>query len=240
VSSLLVRAGAAAQVLTEDLNELGLDAADVHHLARALRLRDGEQVVACDGAGQWRLCAWRPDGRGGVLEPTGPIETEPVPAWPTAVWLPALKGARAEWAVAKLTELGVDRIGLLACDHAAVRVDGDAAARALERWARVAREATCQSRRTRLPELLGPLTVAVAGDLGAVRCDLGADDSVDAEVAALLVGPEGGWSDAERSASPKAVGLGDTVLRTETAAVAAGITLSSLRRSRRHDHGVQA
>lgn len=238
MSSLLVRAAAAAQVLTHDLDGVGLDDADAHHLARALRLRDGEQVVACDGAGRWRLCAWRSTGRAGVLEPTGPIETEAVASSPTTVWLPALKGARAEWAVTKLTELGIDRIGLVVCDHSAVRLDAGSAARVLERWARVAREATCQSRRTRLPELLGPASVTEATDRGAVRCDLGADD-VDADCAALLVGPEGGWSDAERSVSPRAAGLGDTVLRTETAAVTAGVTLSSLQRSR-HGRGVQA
>jgi 16S rRNA (uracil1498-N3)-methyltransferase len=232
VSSLSVRAGAAAQVLVVDLDALELHDADVHHLARSLRLRDGEQVVACDGAGSWRLAAWHPDGHDGVLDEAGPVQSEAAPAWVTTVWLPALKGARAEWAVTKLTELGVDRIGLLECDRAAIRLDGDSARRVLARWDRVAREATCQSRRTRLPELLGPESVAVAAGSGAVRCDLDADEEPDGDCAGLLVGPEGGWSDAERTASPRAVGLGDTVLRTETAAVAAGVTLSSLRRSR--------
>ena len=95
MSALLERAAAAAQVLTSDLDELEVADADVHHLARALRLRDGEQVVASDGAGRWRLCAWRVDGRGGVLEATGPIIDEAAPASPTTVWLPALKGERA-------------------------------------------------------------------------------------------------------------------------------------------------
>jgi 16S rRNA (uracil1498-N3)-methyltransferase len=232
VSALLERAAAAAQVLTSDLDELHLADADVHHLARSLRLRDGERVVASDGAGRWRLCAWRADGRGGVLEATGPIIDEATPAYPTTVWLPALKGERAEWAVTKLTELGIDRIGLLVCDRAAMRLDGDAVARVLGRWSRVTREATCQSRRSRLPELVGPETVASVADTAAARCDLDADAEPDPRCHTLLVGPEGGWSDDERTARPEAIALADTVLRTETAAVAAAVTLTSLRRLR--------
>jgi 16S rRNA (uracil1498-N3)-methyltransferase len=45
----------------------------------------------------------------------------------------------------------------------------------------------------------------------------------------LAVGPEGGWSDAERELAPATVTLGDAVLRTETAAVAAGTLLAGLR-----------
>lgn len=235
MSSLQVRARAAAQVLVDDLTSPTLADADAHHLARVLRLRDGEDVVACDGSGGWRRCSWRTAS--GTVEAVGEIERDDEPAWLATVWLPALKGERSEWAVTKLTELGVDRIGLLVCDRAAVRLDDESAARVLARWARVAREATCQSRRTRLPELAGPSLAVDATALGAVRCDLDGEDATDDEAVALLVGPEGGWSDAERAASPTSVSLSDTVLRSETAAVAAGVTLTSRRRRWRHDAG---
>ncbi|MDQ4091625.1 MAG: 16S rRNA (uracil(1498)-N(3))-methyltransferase, partial [Actinomycetota bacterium] len=45
----------------------------------------------------------------------------------------------------------------------------------------------------------------------------------------LLVGPEGGWDDAELAAAPALVGLGPSVLRTETAATVAGALLCALR-----------
>jgi RsmE family RNA methyltransferase len=45
----------------------------------------------------------------------------------------------------------------------------------------------------------------------------------------LLVGPEGGWSDAERDRGLPVVGLGPTTLRAETAAIAAGALLTALR-----------
>ncbi len=221
MSGLRQRADAAAQVLVGDLDAPTVAEADAHHLRRVLRLRDGERVVACDGRGSWRTCSFRADGS---LEPVSAVVVEPAPAQPVAVWLPALKGERAEWAVAKLTELGVDEIGLLACDHATVRLDAEAAARVLGRWARVAREAACQSRRTRLPAITGPLDVAAAVATGAVRCDLDGE-AAPGGARALVVGPEGGFSDRERAEPAACASLGETVLRTETAAIVAGARL---------------
>jgi 16S rRNA (uracil1498-N3)-methyltransferase len=224
VTTLRDRADAAAQVFVSALDAPVLGDDDAHHLTRVLRLRDGERVVACDGAGAWRLCAF---ARGG-LDPLGAVVVD-TPREPTvSVWLPAVKGERAEWAIAKLTELGVDEIGLLRCERASIRPDAEGAARVLARWRRVAREAACQSRRTRLPELLGPLDVAGVVARGAIRCDLDGELAVSAPTS-LAVGPEGGWSDAERPAPAEAVSLGETVLRTETAAVASAVLLCTAR-----------
>jgi 16S rRNA (uracil1498-N3)-methyltransferase len=225
LSSLRARADAAAQVFVGDLAAVVLDEADRHHLVRVLRLRPGERVVACDGAGSWRLCALTGDG---CLDPAGEVATEPAPAADVAVWLPALKGDRAEWAIAKLTELGVDEIGLLRCERASVRLDAATVDRVLARWRRVAREAACQSRRTRLPTILGPLDVEAALSAGALRCDLEGAAQVAAP-RSLVVGPEGGWSEAERGSSETSFGLADGVLRTETAAVVAGVVVTASR-----------
>jgi 16S rRNA (uracil1498-N3)-methyltransferase len=224
VTTLRDRADAAAQVFVTELDAPALRNDDVHHLARVLRLRDGERVVACDGAGAWRMCALVR----GALDPLGAVVVEPPRVLTVSVWLPAVKGERAEWAVAKLTELGVDAIGLLRCERASVRLDAAGASRVLARWRRVAREAACQSRRTWLPEVLGPLDVAEAVARGARRCDLEGELRVDTQ-RSLAIGPEGGWADGERPAGPEAVSLGETVLRTETAAVAAAVLLCAAR-----------
>jgi 16S rRNA (uracil1498-N3)-methyltransferase len=235
VTSLRDRADAAAQVLVGDLDDVALDEPDVHHLFRVLRLRAGEAVVAFDGAGGWRRCTVA----GGGLEADGAVIHEAAPSPALTVWLPALKGERSEWAVQKLTELGVDEIGLLRCARGTVRLDEAGAARVLARWGRVVREAACQSRRTWLPRLLGPLDPAAAHASGARLCEL--DGSGDARtVHALAVGPEGGWSPDERPDDDEAVGLADAVLRTETAAVAAGAALVAARRTARHDASADA
>lgn len=229
MSDLRTRADAAAQVFVDDIDAPQLTEADSHHLVRVLRLRAGERVVAADGAGAWVLCELVPPAG---LRALAPPRTEAVEHAPVTVWLPAVKGERAEWGVAKLTELGVDEIGLLRCDRSAVRLDDEAVARVLARWRRVAVEASCQARRVRVPRIVGPAHVAEVAASGATRCDI---DGVayDGMARSLAIGPEGGWSDAERGCGPAAVSLCDSVLRTETAAVTAGVLLVGARRAAR-------
>ncbi len=141
-----------------------------------------------------------------------------------------VKGDRPEWAVQKLTELGVDRIVPLAAARSVVRWTGDRGAAAVERWRRVAREAAMQSRRSWLPVVDPAVAFGVAsGWPGAALAVAGGDPpSLDHPV--VLVGPEGGWDpSAELGAGLPTVGLGPNVLRTETAAVAAGTLLVALR-----------
>lgn len=227
MTGLAERAAASAQVVVADLSALDLDDADAHHLGRVLRLRDAEAVIATDGQGSWRRCLWRASARSGSLVADGDVHRDPAPD-PVEVWVPALHGARSDWSVQKLTELGVDRIGLLATDRSQVALGDGAGARLLERWRRVAREAACQSRRTRLPELAGPATLSEVAAQGVARCDL-LGGTLPEGTTGLAVGPEGGFSDAERAVVPEAVSLGGTVLRTETAALAAAVVLVAAR-----------
>ena len=143
------------------------------------------------------------------------------------------KGDRPEWVVQKLTELGVDRIVPLAADRSVVRWGTGRAERALERLRRVAREAAAQSRRTWLPEV-EPVTtvaglVATSGEHGGVRlAQMGGGPPAPGD-RTVAVGPEGGWSPDEAGLGGAPLGLGPTVLRAETAAVAAAVLLVSLR-----------
>jgi 16S rRNA (uracil1498-N3)-methyltransferase len=107
----------------------------------------------------------------------------------------------------------------------------------LGRLDRVARAALMQSRQVWLPEISGVVPVAsVLGALpgpgvadGVALADMGGSP-IGAAVHTVVVGPEGGWTDAERGwAAGRVVGLGQAVLRAETAAVAAGVLLTALR-----------
>jgi 16S rRNA (uracil1498-N3)-methyltransferase len=221
---LVERAAAAAQVIVDDVDAPGLDATDSHHLFTVRRLRDGEVVIATDGVGAWRSCVVA-DRR---LEVTGERRVEPAPDPVLEVAFAPVKGDRSEWAVAKLTELGVHRIIALTTDHAAVRWSASGANKALERWRRVAREAACQSRQVHLPEILGPLGLTdLVGPTTALGVPGGAP--IGGEITRILIGPEGGFSEAELGFDLARVRLGDGVLRTETAAVAAGVLLGGLR-----------
>lgn len=232
--------GAAAQVFVADLEHPEPSPDDAHHLARVLRLRPGQRVVAADGRGGWRQCRYAgtavPAGQGpvrAVIEVDGPITVSPRPVPEIAVGFAAIKGERPEWVVQKLTEAGVDRIAVLRSTRTVVRWDDDRSARALERLRRVTREAAAQSRRAWLPEVVGLLDLddmaALVAPLPLALAHPGGDPpSVD--LPAVAVGPEGGWDETELGAGTRpTVGLGPGILRTETAAVAAGVLLCAIR-----------
>jgi 16S rRNA (uracil1498-N3)-methyltransferase len=223
------RSKAAAQVFVADLGAPEPEPADAHHLVRVLRLSAGELVLAADGCGKVLPCRFT--GHGTLLEPTGPVQTVPRPAPALVVAFAPAKGDRPDWAVQKLTELGVDRIVPLVADRGVVRWQGARQASALDRLRRIAREAAAQSRRAWLPEVgplhtLGELTGEAGGQLALAERG-GEPPSLDLPVVA--VGPEGGWSERELGLGLPVVGLGDQVLRAETAAVAAGTLLGALR-----------
>jgi 16S rRNA (uracil1498-N3)-methyltransferase len=223
---------AAAMVFVEDPALPVLDQADTHHLTSVLRLRDGEIVVAGDGAGRWAPCRMRVGSPpGATLERVGPVETTEASAPTVTVAFAPVKGDRPEWVVQKLTELGVDRIVPILTARSVVRWEGERATKAVERLRRVAREGAAQSRRAWLPE------VAAVSSLGSLAALTGVPTALanpggsppDLSRPVVAIGPEGGWDQAELEAGCELVGLGSTILRAETAAVAAGTLLCALR-----------
>ncbi len=224
-SPLLVRAAAVAQVAVDDLSSPELSDDDAKHLAKALRLRPDEIVVATDGLGSWRLCRW---ASGAELIADSEIEFDERVSPQLTVGFCALKGDRTELVVQKLTELGVDNIVLLEAERSVVRWSGDKAPRALARLRRIAYDASMQSRRVYLPTIERVESVARAVESGASMA------VVDGEPPSLshpfvIVGPEGGWSPAEVEQATHRTTLGDGIFRAETAAISAGSVLNALR-----------
>lgn len=219
--------GAGPHVFVDALDAPVLSEDDAHHLARVLRARPGDPLTCSDGRGSWVPAVMTDDPRHPELR--GDIRVEPALHPPLAVAFAPVKGDRPEWAVQKLTELGLERLVVLETDRSVVRWHGPRADRQLDRLSRVAREAAMQCGRCRLPVVEGPFDYAtVAAQAGAVRADRGgAPPTLDHPL--VLVGPEGGWSDRERAIDLPTMGLGPTVLRAETAAVAAGVILVALR-----------
>ncbi|MEM9035213.1 MAG: RsmE family RNA methyltransferase [Actinomycetota bacterium] len=209
-------------VFVDDLDDPVLDPDDRHHLVRVLRLRPGQPLTISDGAGRWRACEL-----GDEPEPTGAVEVVPA-GRPITIGFPPVKGERPDWAVQKLTEIGVDRIVLLETERGVVRWSGDRATKHLDRLRRIAREAAMQSRRVRLPELEGPVPLRnVVGEPGVALADR-SGEAPDASTSTVLIGPEGGWSDAERALGVRRICVGRNVLRVETAALAAAVSLTTL------------
>jgi 16S rRNA (uracil1498-N3)-methyltransferase len=201
-------------------------------------VRDGESVSASDGRGGWRLCQWR-DGR---LHPTGDVQHVAAPTPRLGVAFVPVKGDRPEWAVQKLTEIGIDDIIVLAPTRRAVVRWGDA--KHLRKLQVVTREAAMQSRRVWLPTITGPVSLAeVCARPGAAVADP-AGEPLNAEplnsaardasapspaTSLLIIGPEGGFDAEELTPSVHRVSLGDTILRAETATLVAATLLATLR-----------
>src|SRR5690606_29454401 len=183
---------------------------------RVLRLRPGAPVTVADGHGRWRPARL---AAGGDVEAAGDVVTDPAPAPPITVGFALVKGDRNALVVQKLTELGADRIVPFVADRSVVRPDPAKAERQHGRLVEIARQAAMQCRRTRLPVVEPVTTFAAAAALpGAAR-------------PTVLVGPEGGWSPAERETGLPTIRLGPHTLRAETAAITACAILAALRDS---------
>lgn len=232
---------AAAMVFVADLAEPVLDDEDAHHLLDVLRLRPGAAVVASDGAGRWVPCRfgtgpdrgtsarWRDPVAGVVVD--GPVQELAAPRPAITVGFVPAKGDRPEWVVRGLTELGVDRIVPVASARSVVRWDAARGDRAVARLRRVAKEAAAQCRRARLPEVLDVTSLDAlstrTGEATRLAHPGGRRPSLDPPL--LVTGPEGGWDPDELERFGPGIGLGPTVLRAETAALAAGTVLCGLR-----------
>jgi 16S rRNA (uracil1498-N3)-methyltransferase len=157
--------------------------------------------------------------------------------------LAVFKFDRMEWAIEKCTELGVSRIVPVISRRTDAHLAA-ASAKRVERWRRIARQAAEQSRRVAPPEIAAPIKLSEALNLrAALRIvlaeaeertllrDVVKPQTSDGGVA-LAVGPEGGWTDAElqsfRPAGWISASLGNTILRAETAAMAATAVVTSV------------
>ncbi len=208
---------------------------EARHLARVLRAEPGQLYEISDNQTVWLAEIAEAQGDRVVFR-----ALEPVPAaeLPVRITLCAalVKFDRFEWLVEKATELGVERIQPV---EAARSEKGllEASRKRSERWVRIARESSQQSRRVRVPEILPALRFAPALAAQANHryfleeatappfLRVLPDVRPPLASVALLVGPEGGWTDTERAAAAAAgwqpVSLGPQVLRAETAAAAA-------------------
>jgi 16S rRNA (uracil1498-N3)-methyltransferase len=203
------------------------------HLARTLRARVGQEFeVACGDQVRNAIVASVSDEH---VEFTLGDEVAAHTVVPITLLLAVFKFDRMEWAIEKCTELNVTNIIPVIArrteKHLAL-----AAEKRVERGRRIAREAAEQSRRIAPPEIADPVKFAQALNVtAALRIVLAENEreislseilrSRESESLGLAVGPEGGWTEDElrsfASSQWIAASLGESILRAETAAIAA-------------------
>lgn len=220
-----------------------LEGAEGRHAADVRRLRVGELVDLGDGRGRVAHGTVAEVSRGRIVVDVESREEVASPA-PRFVVVQALaKGGRDLDAVEAMTEVGVDEIVPWASERSVARPTE----RTLEKWSATAREAAKQSRRPWVPAVAGPASTSdVLNRLAEAALPVVLHEEATEPLATLplpaagdvvlIVGPEGGLSTAEIDAFGGAGAhirkLGDAVLRTSTAGVAAISVLNAASRWR--------
>jgi len=221
-------------------NRAALTGDHADHLVRVLRARVGQEFDIAVGSSvrRGRVSRVAPDR----VEFELGEEVVGVANADVTLLLAIFKFDRMEWAIEKCTELGVARI-VPAVTRRTDEHLASASAKRVERWRRIAVQAAEQSRRAAPPEIAAPSKLQEAVNLSAglrivlsevekqiqLRDVLG-DGQGDV---ILAVGPEGGWTEDELTLFQQAgwvsASLGATILRAETAAIAAtAIAVSEL------------
>jgi 16S rRNA (uracil1498-N3)-methyltransferase len=209
---------------------------EAQHLTRVLRVESGQLYEISDGHAA-HLAEITEARKSRVVFRV----QHPVPPHPRGVsvhlYAALIKFDHFEWMIEKATELGVERIVPVRAERSERGLE-QAAAKRVERWRRIGLEASQQSRRDRLPMIEEAETFDAALQADAhvrIVCDEqpGAERILDSlpllrsadDVVAVMIGPEGGWTSAERAKFSETgwepVTLGPQILRAETAAAAA-------------------
>lgn len=216
---------------------LTLTGENAHHAGRVLRLRPGEAVTLCDGAGMDYDCTVETVEKDEVVclvQASHPAETEPKQRMTLFMALP--KGDKMEFIVQKAVELGVSEIVPYLSENCVSRPEKTG--KKVERWRKIAAEAAKQCGRGCLPCVaeVVPVGEAIARAAQSETAlffyenekQTGLKQVLDHGVGrtvALMVGPEGGFAPAEAEQAKQAgltsVSLGTRILRCETAPVAA-------------------
>ncbi len=206
-----------------------------HHAARVLRLKEGDAVTVFNGQGgegEARIAAIGKRGVGIEITAWHTVERESPLRVVLAQAISA--GEKMDFTLQKAVELGVQAIQPLASERSVVKLSGERAEKRVAHWQGVAIAACEQSGRNRVPEVapIRPLYEWLGQqDQTGLRlmlspvADIGLRDlPTPTGSTTLLIGPEGGFSEAEGKAAQRAgyipVRLGARVLRTETAALA--------------------
>ena len=217
-----------------------IEGEEARHLSRVLRVEAGQRYEISDNRNVY-LAEIETAHKEDVVFRT----LEKLPAAPPSarfeLYVALIKFDRFEWIVEKATELGVTEIVPIEATRSERGLE-KAATKRLERWRRIALEASQQSRRAHLPEIAGPISLNDAiGRTATHRYVLdenpGAAPLFQAlpsvrtvqDTVAILTGPEGGWTEEEHAsftsdgaaAGWTPVSMGPLILRAETAVIAA-------------------
>lgn len=223
-------------------NKVKLDDGDVHHLLHVMRAKIGDEIEVVS-ENKIYSC---------IVKSLSPLEIVVNYEIPTDSELPVeltlffalAKGDKIDFVIQKATELGATRIVLLKTERCVVKFEEKNLDHKLERFKKIAKEASEQSHRTRIPEIIGAVDIKnipshLLADINLLAYEKEAGstktifDSVEKKSISVMIGPEGGFSEEEvnrliNHSNFHLISLGKRILRTETAAVYALSVIGAL------------
>ncbi len=212
-----------------------LDDGDVHHLLHVMRAQVGDQIEVVFN--NHLYCATIKNCSPLCITVDYEIPTDSELPKDVTLFFALAKGDKIDFVVQKATELGVKRIVLLKTQRCVTKFDNKDIEHKLERFKKIAKEASEQSHRLVVPEIIGvvdikniPNELLSDKNLIAYEKEAGNTTSLykqlegDYESLSIFIGPEGGFSEAEidcltNKSNFATISLGKRILRTETAAV---------------------
>lgn len=209
---------------------------DAFHIARSLRMAEGDEVTLCDGGGKELFCRLtRIRDEECLLEVISERESESEPPVHITLFMAYPKGDKLEVVIQKAVELGASRIVPFESSRCIKRPKAEKQEKQTARLRRIAEEAAKQCGRGRLPEVSAPISFEemlqdASKSTLSLFCyedekGLGIKEALESsplpESISVIVGSEGGFSPEEAEATKKygikSVTLGKRILRCETA-----------------------
>lgn len=218
---------------------------EAHHLLQVLRIRNGERVEALDGCGSKMSVEIEWIGKGKALAHSRgeSVRDSRLNALPIILEMAVLKGDAMEWTVEKAVELGVKTFIPVLCAHGVVQIDRKGPLFYRDRWQKIADQALKQCGRLERMEVREPTPLELLltekrsnriwADETRTADSIPLFDAKKNEIA-ILIGPEGGWSENERlllsRSDCRPTSLGPWIYRAETAALfATSLAAASMR-----------
>lgn len=211
-----------------------LEESPSRHIAKVLRMQPGRELVLFNGrGGEYQACIEAVNKKSVSVTVGGFDQTDRQSPLNIELAIGLSRGERFDWVLQKATELGITRIAPLITERTEVKLSGERLEKKMHHWQQILVSACEQCQRNRLPQLSKPVKLAdwLATSEAALqfvlhhRSDRALSELPRPDSLALLVGPEGGLSDAEiqlaQAQGHTPLALGPRVLRTETAPVVA-------------------
>lgn len=206
---------------------------DIHHLLHVMRAKAGEEIETVIDGKLYSSIVKSLSPLTVVINYEIPVDCElPIPV---TLFFALAKGDKIDFVVQKATELGASKIVLLKTERSVVKYEEKNLEHKLERFRKIAKEASEQSHRLMVPEIVGVFDIKnipqnLYADLNLLAYEKEAGQTSNfinkencPKSISIMIGPEGGFSSEEVNLLTKngfrTISLGKRILRTETAAV---------------------